>query len=925
MKKKFLLLAAAVMIVALIQLQSQENSNAQKWYALFNKAEALFNGEATEATDSAALNYYTRVVRQLKVSQANALILYNCYERIGILKQGLGFNARDALAEYYAAFDLHKNYHLSDSLLFRLLLAVGNVHYMEGRFDSSVYYLSMAENVIDKYPAAGLAGDLYNSLGALYSESGNYMQSGSYFSKALEITKKTRPDLKEAIFAMSANIATSLRLSGHVDDALKYYKKLLDPNAPSFPLLNNISGIYLTKKMPDSALYYLQLAKSISGSYAINYYNSVAQAYMLKADMSSTAINLGKAKDIYMANGIKVRNNSYAATCKYTGDLRMLEHKPTDALRWYQQAIIQYNFKFGDTSVYANPGNFIGDFANYNLFDALTAKADCFATLYSQEKNEQYFTAAKSTYDSAFALADYIKKSIDNDEARLFIADKVFGAYSKAVDFILAANNKHDKTLTVHALEWISKSRATSLAISLKENTVKQYAGIPDSLLSKEKNIKVNISRLKLQLQQAADSSTQSQLLSAINTAVLELQSLNNTYKQFPTYYKQKFAADNIDINSIQKNVLNNNIAVICYYKGTQQMKAFVITHNNIVDESLNYDTNLQQNITAYMQSLSENNNGRAYNASPSMYLYDVLIKPLLKNIAGIKSLIIIPDSELINVPFEAFQPTTDKFLVEDYAITYQYALPFLQKGGMIFNKTHALALAPFASKNNNTQMEVLPFSATEIENFPRQSQLINEAATKNNFLLKAEHASVIHLATHAVVNYDEPADSYIAFYENANTDSSYKIFAHELYNLQLPNTKLVFLSACETGTGKISQSEGALSLSRAFAFAGCPNIITSVWKAEDRSTAYISKQFYVYAEKGYTYAEALQQAKKDLLADAAMSQFHAPQYWSHLIFIGDVQQQKTNMFLWIITAAVSVIVLLIVIGLYKKKYRNIS
>ena len=167
--------------------------------------------------------------------------------------------------------------------------------------------------------------------------------------------------------------------------------------------------------------------------------------------------------------------------------------------------------------------------------------------------------------------------------------------------------------------------------------------------------------------------------------------------------------------------------------------------------------------------------------------------------------------------------------------------------------------------------------------------------------MARVANASVLHLATHASVNYEEPSDSYIAFYNQGNTDTGYKIFAHELYNIQLPNTSLVFLSACETGTGKISQSEGALSLSRAFAFAGCANIVTSLWKAEDRSTAYISKHFYEYAEKGYGYADALQLAKKDLLKDATMSQFHSPQYWSHLIFIGDVQEQNSNFPEWLI------------------------
>lgn len=896
MKKIRLFAIAAILFLFFVRLLSQQP--ATSYQQLYEEAEALFNGEATDSTDSIALGYYKKIIATLPANDSSALLLYNCYERAGILQQGLGFTSAEILNDYYHALQIKSRFHLNDSIAFRLLLSAGNVHYMNGLFDSSVYYFSWAEKIIDQYPSAGLAGDLYNSLGALYSEAGDYLQSGYYFNKALELTLQTRPDLKEAIFAMSANIASAVKLSGHPDSALVLYKKLLDVKAPSLPVINNIAGIYLLKQQPDSALHYLDLIKNVEGNYTVIINNSFAQVYMQKGDTAMAAQYLKIAETFYQRSLPQQKNPYYAATCKYFGDLMLMENKPVTALRYYQQSIIQYYYKFNDTDVYKNPGNFIGDFAGYNLFDVLAAKANCFALLYRQQNKQQDLTAAISTYDAAFMLSDYIKKSIDNDEARSFIAGKVFNAYIQAVDFIM--NVPDTEKETAHALDWITKSRATSLAINLKENAIKKYAGLPDSLLQKEKNIKIAISRSKLQLQQA-DSAQQAAIVSGISDEELQLESVYEAYKKYPAYYNEIFAADQLNLASIQQDVLNNHTAVICYFEGTKNIYAFVVRQKNISAYTISKSPQLDTALAAYIDELTAGNNGSSYNSAPARYLYTSFIQPLQKQLDGITELVVIPGQGFINIPFEAFQTNDNKLMVEDYAITYQPALSFLQKHKETFSEKDAIAFAPFVS--GNASLPLLTASKNEIQSFPQQQQFINETATKNKFLATAPQASVIHLATHAAVDFNQPENSYIVFYQQGNADSSYKLFAQELYNLQLSNAHLVFLSACETGSGKLSQSEGSLSLSRAFAFAGCPNIITSLWKAEDRSTAYISERFYYYVSKGNAYATALQKAKIDLLKDASMAQFHAPQYWSHLIFVGDVQEENSFTWLWILAA----------------------
>jgi CHAT domain-containing protein len=68
---------------------------------------------------------------------------------------------------------------------------------------------------------------------------------------------------------------------------------------------------------------------------------------------------------------------------------------------------------------------------------------------------------------------------------------------------------------------------------------------------------------------------------------------------------------------------------------------------------------------------------------------------------------------------------------------------------------------------------------------------------------------------------------------------------AYEVSDLYLPNTKLIVLSACETGLGDIQGSEGVYGLQRAFKMAGVQNLIMSLWKVPDVETAEFMEIFY--------------------------------------------------------------------------------
>jgi hypothetical protein len=87
--------------------------------------------------------------------------------------------------------------------------------------------------------------------------------------------------------------------------------------------------------------------------------------------------------------------------------------------------------------------------------------------------------------------------------------------------------------------------------------------------------------------------------------------------------------------------------------------------------------------------------------------------------------------------------------------------------------------------------------------------------------------------------------------------------------------------------------------LSRAFAYAGCPSIVTSLWQAQDKSTATLMKYFYENLSDGKNKAEALRLAKIQYLkeSDKVKSQ---PFFWAAFILIGDdAPIKKTRMAMW--------------------------
>ncbi len=94
----------------------------------------------------------------------------------------------------------------------------------------------------------------------------------------------------------------------------------------------------------------------------------------------------------------------------------------------------------------------------------------------------------------------------------------------------------------------------------------------------------------------------------------------------------------------------------------------------------------------------------------------------------------------------------------------------------------------------------------------------------------------------------------------------------------------LVVLSACDTAKGKLSDGDDLIGLTRAFIYAGTPNIVATLWKVNDESTKILMTDFHQNIKEGMNYAEALQAAQADLRANPMYAH---PYYWAPFVLAG--------------------------------------
>jgi CHAT domain-containing protein len=313
----------------------------------------------------------------------------------------------------------------------------------------------------------------------------------------------------------------------------------------------------------------------------------------------------------------------------------------------------------------------------------------------------------------------------------------------------------------------------------------------------------------------------------------------------------------------------------------------------------------LERSVRAFYDKISR----RDLNVDePARKLYDLLLKPAAERLTGRTTLIIVPDGPLWELPFNALKSPSNRFLIEDAAVSYAPSLTALYemrklRDRPVREKTfEALAFGdpsqslPHGKASRRGKLiskSRLPDAKQETKTIanlfrPRGCALIGERANENSFRKLSGAARILHIASHGIVDNISPMYSCVTLAaDDVNPDG--RLEAWEIADMNI-DADLVTLSACDTAGGKFSQGEGMIGLSWAFFIAGCRSTLVSQWKVESQATAELMIEFYRrYSRRTgdarISKTEALRGASLKMLK---RRQYAHPFYWAGFALIGD-------------------------------------
>jgi|GEM_PF-4511996 len=550
---------------------------------------------------------------------------------------------------------------------------------------------------------------------------------------------------------------------------------------------------------------------------------------------------------------------------------------------------------------------------------------------YKESGNIDYLHLAIESHD--VLIEDIVSKKYEH--VSLSGASNFFRQKNQYLDLLLnlttelsKVNSSKDYLNNISQIMELKRLNTFKKEFAFQQNYA--ISGVSDSIMIKRRNLQAQIHELVSSYNNLTPTKKESLLL-----LQRELEDIHLQIKDGNPNFHKTIISQNTDVSDIESK-LRPNEALVQFSFSKEQL--FVLVSKSKGSEVFVTDWNDEKDrdLNDLIEAVKTNTSN-----------YEALASAVLKNIDWDQLALenspiiqIIADKRLTLLPFEILKKD-NRYLIEKHQFVYKLSLTNFKSGNSSSTNSF-LGFAPFTTQGNaaklmpnedapisRTNTALLPATEREIKGIQKiwpGTIFLGEEATESIFKKEVSNARIIHLATHSILDNDNPLNSIIMFSNTPQGEDDGFLHTYELLQMNL-NADLVTLSACNTGVGKYYEGEGMISLASGFNIAGVDNIVMSLWPVPDNTTAYIMKQFYFHLQKDFDVPQALAQAKLDYL-NASDSQLSHPYYWAGFIATTDGWSNPTateiNSYL-IIVALVLLFFLLLAGNKFRKKQTTIG
>jgi CHAT domain-containing protein len=531
-------------------------------------------------------------------------------------------------------------------------------------------------------------------------------------------------------------------------------------------------------------------------------------------------------------------------------------------------------------------------------------KADAYLKQYRLTRNTKLLNESISTFRIAHRLLMRIKQGQKELLSQLSWRKNAKTIYEHAIEACYEANSLDD------AFYFFEKSRSMLLIDRIAVNRL-----TPPETLQKIARLDMRIQELNMQADQTANDSAS---VFGIRKKIYDLtrekdMASRHINKLFINEEKQ------VTFRNI-KNRFKDNAILLEIFVGDTAVYIMTVAANDQSLAKVGRDR-YEQLASAYIQFLGDvDKMNREY--SEFIKVSHSLYRLILKNIPPGKKLIVSPDGKYF--PFEALvvnmRGQQPQYLVEFAPVSYTYSAQYLNEWQHDYQQrtSQFLGMAPvkYHERLNLTMLPQSDASLNKIGAMFKDPVLLTAAkAERSAFLERYFKYEVVQLYTHATETDQHYGEPVIYF-----ADSALRL--SELVPVETPATRIIILSACETGSGRWHEGEGVFSFNRSFAELGVPSAMVNLWSVDNQSTYRLNELFSENLARGISSDVALQQAKIKFIKNAD-KEHQLPFYWAAPIISGHVislRTQHTNRVWWYGLAVFVIAGMIIVVKkLYKK------